>query len=136
MVTLLSKTTVNSVITVIRDKMRQCISEEITGIFAVEIDTTQDISTQDQCSIVIRYVDRTGNIQERLVSVLKCEETTGKAFVQLVSEVVLGLNLDLKECVGNSTDGAANMQGHYRGSVLYYRMKVQCRSMFGATHTF
>ena len=136
MVTLLSKTTVNSVITVIRDKMRQCISEEITGIFAVEIDTTQDISTQDQCSIVIRYVDRTGNIQERLVSVLKCEETTGKAFEQLVSEVVLGLNLDLKECVGNSTDGAANMQGHYRGFSTLLSNEAPMQIHVWCPHTF
>ena len=28
---------------------------------------------------------------------------------------MLGLNLDLKNCVGNSTHGAANMQGRYKG---------------------
>ena len=28
---------------------------------------------------------------------------------------MLELNLDLKKCVGNSTDGAANMQGRYNG---------------------
>ena len=63
----------------------------------------------------MRYVDSTGTIQERLVSVVKCEESTGEAFVQLVSKVILGLNLDLKYCVGNSTDGAANMQVRYNG---------------------
>ena len=114
LVTLLSKTTVNSVITVIWDKICQWISEEVTDMFAVEIDTTQETSTQNQCTIVVRYVDSTGTIQERLLSVVKYEESTGKALVQLVSEVMLGLNLDLKNCVGNSTDSAANMQGHYK----------------------
>ena len=99
----------NSVITVIWDKICQLISEEVTDMFTEEIDTTQDISTQDQCSVAARYVDSTGTMQKRLVCVVKCEESTGKAFVQLVSEVMLGLNLDIKNCVGNSTDGAANM---------------------------
>ena len=46
---------------------------------------------------------------------VKCEDSTSEAFVQLVSEVMLNLNLDLKNCVGNPTDGAANMQGRYKG---------------------
>ena len=66
-------------------------------MFAVEIDTTQDISTQYKCYVVARYVDSTGTIQERLVSVVKCQESTGEAFVQLVSEVILGLNLEPQE---------------------------------------
>ena len=28
---------------------------------------------------------------------------------------MLGLNLDLKNCVENATDGAENMQGRYKG---------------------
>ena len=115
LITMLSKTTVNSVITVIRDNIRQWISEEVENMFAVEIDTTQDISAQDQCSVVLRYVDSSGTIQERLVSVMKCEESTGESFVNLVLDIMLELNLDLKNCVGNSTDGAANMQGRYNG---------------------
>ena len=46
---------------------------------------------------------------------MECEESRGEAFVQLVSEVMLGLILDLKNCIGNSTDGAANTQGCYKG---------------------
>ena len=114
MITLLSKATVNSVITVIRDKISQWISE-VTDMFSVEIDTTQDISTQDQCSAVVRCVDSSGGIQERLVSVVKCDESSGEAFVQLVCEVTSTLKLDLRNRVGNSADGATNMQGRYKG---------------------
>ena len=39
-------------------------------------------------------------IQERLVSLAKYEASTGEALVQLVSKVMLGLNFDLKNCVG------------------------------------
>ena len=64
---------------------------------------------------MVRYVDSTGTIQERLVSVVICEEFTGKAFVQIASEVMLGLNLDHKNCFRHSTDCAANMQVCYKG---------------------
>ena len=74
LVTLLSKTTVNCVITVIWDKIRQWISVEVTDMFAVEIDTTQDISTQDHCSVVARYVDSTGTI---LRKISECGEMWG-----------------------------------------------------------
>ena len=83
-------------------------------MFALKIDTTLDISTEDQYSVLVRYADITGTIQESLVSVVKCEESIGEAFVQLVLEVMSGLNLDFKNSVGNSTNGAANMQGCYK----------------------
>ncbi len=57
LVTFLSKTTVNNVITTIQHIIQECIAKEVreAGMFSVQIDTTQDITTHDQCSIVIRY---------------------------------------------------------------------------------
>lgn len=55
--TFLSKTTVNSLIGIIGTYMKKLICDEIkeAGIFSLEIDTTQDVSTRDQCSIIARY---------------------------------------------------------------------------------
>ena len=81
--TVLSKNTADSVITVIRDKIRQWISEE--DMFALEIYFTRDLSTQDQWSVVVvvRCVDSTDTIQERLVGAVKYRESTCEAFVNL-----------------------------------------------------
>ena len=46
------------------------------------------------------------------MSVVKCEESTDQAFVQLVSKIMKELNRDL---VGNSSDDVANMQGCCNG---------------------
>lgn len=56
--TYLSKTTVNNIIFAISAKIKEIISKEIVQavMYAVELDTTQDISVTDQCSVVIRYV--------------------------------------------------------------------------------
>ncbi|KAL6485944.1 hypothetical protein MHYP_G00053360 [Metynnis hypsauchen] len=115
LVTLLSKSTVNSVIDMIQNLIKENIATEVlkAGMFSVQLDTTQDITAQDQCSVVLRYV--TDTINERLVAVVRCSTSTGESFVQLLSYVLDSLNLDKSLCIGNATDGASNMQGRYRG---------------------
>lgn len=82
LVSLLSKTTVNSVIDTIRNLIQQNISTEIqkAGMFSVQLDTTQDITAQDQCSVILRYV--TDVVNERLVTVVWCSASTGQSFVK------------------------------------------------------
>lgn len=54
LVTLLSKETFNKVADVISQLLKMTIAEEVrqAGMFSVQIDTTQDISSKDQCSIL------------------------------------------------------------------------------------
>ena len=112
---LLSKTTIDYIITTIQRLMKSAIAAEVrkSGKYSVQIDTTQDITAQDQCSVVIRYV--TDTVHERLVAVTRCEASTGQYFAQLVNGVLVAMDLDVKQCIGNSTDGASNMQGQYKG---------------------
>lgn len=115
LVTFLSKTTIDYIITTIQYLMKVTIATEIreSGMYSIQIDTTPDITSQDQCSVVIRYV--TDIIHERLVAVIRCEASTGQYFAQLVNEVLETMNLDVRQCIGSSTDGASNMQGQYNG---------------------
>ncbi|KAJ3645913.1 hypothetical protein Zmor_023532 [Zophobas morio] len=87
--TFLSKTTINSIISIITKIMKKKMSVEIleAEMFSVEIDSTQDISTKEQCSVLIRYVYM-GNIIERLFSLIRCTDTTGKGFEALVLNVL------------------------------------------------
>ena len=117
LVTLLSKDTFNKVVDIISQLIKATIAEEVrqAGICSVQIDTTQDISSKDQCSIILRYV--TDVIHERLIAMVECEYTpsTGQHFAELLKKVLQELNIDIGTCVDNSTDGAPNMQGHYWG---------------------
>ncbi|KAF0707152.1 protein FAM200A-like [Aphis craccivora] len=56
LVTFISKTTINVIIDIINMLMKKSIFMEVqaAGMFSIQIDTTQDISVQDQCSIIIR----------------------------------------------------------------------------------
>eukprot|EP00063_Salmo_salar_P063808 XP_014038643.1 PREDICTED: zinc finger protein 519-like [Salmo salar] len=77
------------------------------------MDTTQDLTSKDQCAVVLRYV--TDVVHERLIAVIDCESSTGQYFVDLVKQTLEKMDIDIKQCVGNATDRAANMQGQYRG---------------------
>ena len=45
----------------------------------------------------------------------KCISTTDQSFSDLLLEILQKLNIDVKNCIGNSTNGASNMQGQYSG---------------------
>lgn len=95
--------------------IQESISSEIqeAGMFSVQIDTTQDITSQDQCSVILRYV--TDVVNGRLIAVVKCEKSTGQYFVDLLTEMMDKLKLDMAWCIGSATDGASNMQAPYKG---------------------
>lgn len=79
LLTFLSKNTLQNIITIISSLISNQIASEInkSKMFSVLIDTTQDITVTDQCSIVIRYVLHDG-IHEKLVAVKPCHDSTGK----------------------------------------------------------
>lgn len=115
LVTLISKDIVNKVVDVLKKVIKSTIADEVreAGMFSVQIDTTQDFSSTDQCAIILRYL--TDVIHERLVTVVDCEKSTGKYFTEALKQTLGELSIDIGTCVGNSTDGAANMQGQYQG---------------------
>ena len=95
LVTFMSKTTVNSVTDTVKLLIQESIFSEIqeAGMFSVQIDTTQDITSQDQCSVILRY--ETDVVNERLIALVKCEKSTGQHFVNLLTEVMDKLKLDM-----------------------------------------
>ena len=120
LVTLLSKDAFDKVVDVISQPIKATIAEEVrqAGMFSVQIDTTRDISSRDQCSIILRYL--TDVIHERLIATVECESSTRQHFSELLKKVLQELNIDTGTCVGNSTDGAANMQEQYHFFFFFF----------------
>jgi hypothetical protein len=113
----MSNNTVDLILNIIRRCVKKTISDEVNkaGMFSVQLDTTQDVSAKDQVSIVLRYVSSNQTPLERLFAVLDGESSTGKYYVDLLKSHLMENNIPLSCCVGDSTDGASNMQGVYRG---------------------
>ena len=114
--TFLSHDITSRIINIVKDFIQGTIVNEAkkAGMFSVEMDTRQDITTQDQCSIVLRYV-HDGEVHERLLSLVKATSTSGESLFVLLKDTLEKHNLDIRNCVGDSFDGAPNMSGTYNG---------------------
>jgi len=78
------------------------------------IDSTQDVSFMDQLAICVRYIHG-GAVQERLLSLVICHDSSGKALFELLNEELKNLRLSINYIVACSFDGASNMKGIYNG---------------------
>lgn len=114
--TFLSKTTVGYILDTCSSMIKSSISKEVidAGMHSIQLDKTQDTLISDQCSIIIKYVSKF-SVKERLIAMVNCKSSTGEAFVELLLNVLKTANINILNCVGNSTDGVANIQGQYRG---------------------
>ena len=91
----------------------------------VQTYSTQDISANDQCAIVLRYVigDRG---KERLARQVNVDNSSGKCLHTLQQNSLAKISLTPEQCIGDSFDRAANMSGIYFG--LKAPMKAACQS--------
>ena len=86
------------------------------------MDTTQDLTSKDPCAVVLRYVIDV--FHERLIAVIDCESSTGQYFVDLLKQTLEKMDIDIKQCVGNATDGAVNIQGTKQGLLCIAHRRV------------
>ena len=80
--------------------IKETIVKEVkaAGMYSVQMDSTQDISSHDQCAIVVRYVVN-DMAKERLLRLVNVESSTGKNLHNLLSDSILDVGLSLKDPV-------------------------------------
>jgi hypothetical protein len=54
-------------------------------------------------------------VNEKLFAVVNIKDSKGKSFHTMLENVLTKNGLNIENCIGNATDGAANMQGQYNG---------------------
>ena len=91
-----------------------------SGMFAVIVDETSDVSRTEQVSLCLSYMAN-GSKKETFVGFYDTESTEGEALYKLVTKAIGDLDLNLEDIVGQCYDGAANMSGIHKG--LAARMK-------------
>ena len=100
------------------------IVEEIntSGLFSVLADEVADVSNKEQMALVLRYVDRTGNIMERFIKFVHLNQgTTGRVIADTIKDELRSLGLNLDQCRGQAYDGAGNMSGRYIGAAKLFQ---------------
>ena len=86
-------------------------------IFSVSADEAADCSNKEQLPLVLRYVDKANEIQERFVDFILCDTgLSGRALADKILEALQEYGLDVGNIRGQAYDGAGNMAEKCRGA--------------------
>lgn len=122
--TFLSNYTQNKLNATMASLVRRKIKNEIDEVdfFSLSADGTTDISLCEQLVVVLRYIVDTPSgdnskvqVVERMIDLKMLESTTGENSAKAILDILNAHNIDIKRCIGQSYDGAANMQGGEKG---------------------
>ncbi|XP_016173902.1 zinc finger MYM-type protein 1-like [Arachis ipaensis] len=88
-------------------KVRAKIREEIgDSKFCIIIDEARDESKREQMSVVLRFVDKHGCVQERFFDLIHVSDTCSLTLKIEISSVLSRHNLDIQNLRGQGYDGA------------------------------
>ena len=86
-----------------------------SGMFAIMVDGTKDITGKEQESICIRHFDAMLNVHEEFMGLYETASTTGEAIANIVCDVLIRFSLPINNLRAQTYDGAANMLKHFKG---------------------
>lgn len=92
---------------------------------SIILDECSDVSNKSQLSIILRYVDRFGEIQERFLGFCNVSADRSASGLFDVVKNILNEFDCVEKLVAQSYDGAAVMAGHLTG--LQSRVKILCK---------
>ena len=92
--------------------------------YCLLIDESTDIASDKSLCICIRFYDEeNAEIGTYFLGLAKVVETTGEALFEALKKILQKHNIDIKKCIGFSSDGASNMTGNKNS--LWSRLKTE-----------
>ncbi|XP_028073013.1 uncharacterized protein LOC114275213 [Camellia sinensis] len=91
---------------------------KLAKYFSVILDSTSDISHQEQMSLVIRCVDVSTSpikVKEFFLEFLNVDDTSGMRIFDKLQEALVNLQLDIGDLRGQGYDNGSNMKGKNKG---------------------
>ncbi|XP_022858370.1 zinc finger MYM-type protein 1-like [Olea europaea var. sylvestris] len=85
------------------------------SLFSILVDEFCDVSMKEQMSIVLRYVDNSGHVNERFIGIEHVTSTTALSLKDAIDKVFSRYNLSMSRLRGQGYDGASNMLGKFNG---------------------
>uniref|UniRef100_A0A5B7B014 Putative zinc finger MYM-type protein 1-like n=1 Tax=Davidia involucrata TaxID=16924 RepID=A0A5B7B014_DAVIN len=84
-------------------------------LFAILVDESCDVSSKEQMTVVLRYVDKRGIVLERFLGIVHVIDTTALSRKATIESLFSKHGLSSSRIRGQSYDGASNMQGEFNG---------------------
>ena len=111
----ISKISQNELINCCGNYIKDILVKEMkeNRFFSILADEASDCSNQEQLSLVIRFVDGSGEIGEEFLDFLHYDlGLSGKALSETVLNGIANFTLDLHNCRGQGYDGASSVSGY------------------------
>jgi hypothetical protein len=97
-------------------KIRKHIRDEIgSAKFSILVDETCDVAKREQTTLVFRFVDKDGVLQERFFDLVHVKNTKALTLKDELCSVLSKYAFDLQNLRGQGYDGASNMKGELSG---------------------
>ncbi|CAI6351816.1 unnamed protein product [Macrosiphum euphorbiae] len=116
--TFLSNVSQNKILNVLGEMVRGQILQKIkaSGVYSFIIDTTTDVANLEQLSLIVRFLNEDGDVEERLVAIKVASDASGLGMFNLLCDICQHFEIDwVNNLCAQSYDGAASMQGCYSG---------------------
>ena len=107
----------NEILQIMAHKIQRDIASDIQDAawFSLIVDETTDISVKEQVSICLRYVSKPYEVHEDFVGFYETSLTDAATLEKIIEDVLMRLNISLKNCRGQCYDGASCMAGRLSG---------------------
>ncbi|VVA37531.1 PREDICTED: zinc finger MYM-type 1, partial [Prunus dulcis] len=104
--------------TIQKDLINSCAAETIDLIisdmddafFSILVDESRDVSIREQMAVLLRYVNKKGQVIERFVGVQYVSDTTSSKLKEAIEQLISSTNLSMSRLRGQGYDGASNMR--------------------------
>uniref|UniRef100_A0A0D3CGD6 TTF-type domain-containing protein n=1 Tax=Brassica oleracea var. oleracea TaxID=109376 RepID=A0A0D3CGD6_BRAOL len=98
------------------EEVIKSIFEEIDhDVFCLLVGESANVSDKEQMAVVFWFVDKSGNVKERFISIIHVAETSSAYLKSAIDSLFAKLGLGIKLLRGQGYDSASNMKCEYNG---------------------
>ncbi|XP_022875406.1 zinc finger MYM-type protein 1-like [Olea europaea var. sylvestris] len=91
------------------ETIRSMINEMGDSLFSILVDESRDNSVKEQMAVVLRFVDKSGQVKEPLLGICHIADTCAQSLKDAIDAMFSTHGLSISSLRGQGYDGASNM---------------------------